>query len=406
MPKRRNPLYEVHYSAWPNGKNHWYISGYANGKRRQLWYRDEEKAKAAADDLNEEIVAFGTQAALPSNLRLMAVNCANRLSAVGKTLDDATNHYLKYLEQTVSAISVNDLANQAETFYANRGKNKPKKKKHADRIASVARRLRQRFGEVKAEVIKPHQLRNWIDHFKNEKGQFLSGTTKNSFRAGLSVIWQYGKVRGLVQSNPVEQIQKFEEDNEDEQISILSVEQTTILLKKADQEIIPFLAIAMFAGVRRAELERLDWSAINLEKGHIEIKKDVAKTGSRRFIDISENLKPWLLPFKIERGSLLPLSTLRRTKGQPSLQRLRDLLESSTKAAGIIPWPRNCMRHSFGSYRMALTDDPKKVASEMGHHDSGVTFGFYRELVHRSEAKKYFGLTPSMCKRAFTFPTA
>ena len=49
-------------------------------------------------------------------------------------------------------------------------------------------------------------------------------------------------------------------------------------------EIVPFLAIGGFAGLRVAEICRLDWSAVSLERRIIELRAGQAKTASRRIV--------------------------------------------------------------------------------------------------------------------------
>ena len=48
-----------------------------------------------------------------------------------------------------------------------------------------------------------------------------------------------------------------------------------------------------------AELELLDWKAVDLERKFIEIRAGQAKTASRRVIPISDNLAAWLMPLDL-----------------------------------------------------------------------------------------------------------
>jgi integrase len=68
------------------------------------------------------------------------------------------------------------------------------------------------------------------------------------------------------------------------------------LLFAAPPKVIPFLAISAFAGLRAAEIARLDWGAINLDRRIIEIRAGQAKTASRRIVPISKTLRAWLQP--------------------------------------------------------------------------------------------------------------
>ena len=67
----------------------------------------------------------------------------------------------------------------------------------------------------------------------------------------------------------------------------------------------PFLAIGGFAGLRSAEIERLDWKNVNFERGFIEVRADTCKTRARRLVPISENLRAWLKPFAMPSGPVV-----------------------------------------------------------------------------------------------------
>jgi integrase len=75
-------------------------------------------------------------------------------------------------------------------------------------------------------------------------------------------------------------------------------------------EFIPFLAIGAFAGLRAAEIQRLDWAEIRLDDGFIEVKASKAKTASRRLVPITDNLKAWLAPHKKACGPVCHYVTL------------------------------------------------------------------------------------------------
>jgi integrase len=49
-----------------------------------------------------------------------------------------------------------------------------------------------------------------------------------------------------------------------------------------------------FAGLRRAEVKRLDWSDIKLERRLIDLPFTKSKTGRRKLIQIPENLAAML----------------------------------------------------------------------------------------------------------------
>jgi hypothetical protein len=59
-----------------------------------------------------------------------------------------------------------------------------------------------------------------------------------------------------------------------------------------------------------------------------------------------------------------------------------------------MPLPHNAARHSYASYRLALTDDAPRVASELGHTTPHLLYNTYRALVRREDAELYFAIRP------------
>ena len=121
------------------------------------------------------------------------------------------------------------------------------------------------------------------------------------------------------------------------------------LLSYARTELVPYLVISAFAGLRSAELQRLDWADIALEDGHITVAASIAKTVSRRVVPISENLKAWLTPYFKKFGEVVPFKNLPKQLGWLA------------KGAGV-KWKKNALRHSFCSYRLAIVQDSAKIA--------------------------------------------
>ena len=56
-------------------------------------------------------------------------------------------------------------------------------------------------------------------------------------------------------------------------------------------------------------------------------------------------------------------------------------------------WKANALRHSFISYRVALTKDIAAVALEAGNSPKMI-FAHYRELCTEAEAAEWFSIRP------------
>ena len=166
---------------------------------------------------------------------------------------------------------------------------------------------------------------------------------------------------------------------------IFTVDELTDLLNAAATrapEVVPMLAIGAFAGVREAEIKRLNWSEVDQRRGHIEIKSSKAKSARRRIVEIRPNLCEWLRPYAGMTGAVVPPNS-------------RKKLELVRQAAGLSRWPQNGLRHSFASYLLAANHDAPRVASELGHTSPKMLYSTYRELVLPEEAARYWSISPA-----------
>ncbi|WP_020493907.1 tyrosine recombinase XerC [Verrucomicrobium sp. 3C] len=165
------------------------------------------------------------------------------------------------------------------------------------------------------------------------------------------------------------------------QTHIFTPDEVRALLEAASNvapEMVPYLALGLFCGLRTAELDRLDWRYVNGKE--VRIEADVAKTASRRVVPIPENAAAWLAPYRRKSGPVRPPNS-RRKLGR-------------VIAASGVSWKPNAMRHSFASYRLAQCKDAPRVSLELGHMSPALVFRHYRALVSEEDAQRYFSIRP------------
>jgi len=73
----------------------------------------------------------------------------------------------------------------------------------------------------------------------------------------------------------------------------------------------------------------------------------------------------------------------------------RGKLERVRQAAHLARWPKNGLRHSFASYRLAATHDAPRLASELGHTTPQLLYSTYRELVLPEQGECYWKIAPT-----------
>lgn len=222
--------------------------------------------------------------------------------------------------------------------------------------------------------IQSNDIDRWLRSYQ------VSPVTRNSMLRCVKVFFSFAKTCSYLPRT---------EASAAELVSLVKTGDTTTeifqpnelqkILLAAPRTAIPVLAIGGFAGLRAAEIERLDWSAVDLERRIITLRADQAKTASRRIVPISDNLFRWLEP--------LP----RVGKVIPTEEHFREALRTASKVG--VKWPHNGLRHSYISYRVALISDVNKVALEAGNSPT-IIFKNYRELVTEDAAREWFSIVP------------
>jgi integrase len=334
------------------------------------------RAEAEAERLRQltALEIHGREAmALPAHEISDFISARKRLAEYKHTINDAADFLINHLEQIRRCkVTIEELT--AELIEA---------KRKAGRSAIYLRDLKnllaifgQSFGQHSVAAVTVEE----IDHWLNARPGSLK--SRMNFRQNISVLFGYAKKRRMIADNPVAHTEKPRLP--DAPPEILSVEEMRELLEAAQREapdILPMLALGAFAGVRDAEIKRLDWSEVDLVRGHVEIKAAKAKSSRRRIISLQPNLMAWLRTYSGKTGRVVP-------KGY------RSSLERVRKTAGITRWKKNALRHSFASYRLAATNNAAEVAAELGHESSRMLYSTYRELVLPSEAERYWTVRP------------
>jgi len=131
------------------------------------------------------------------------------------------------------------------------------------------------------------------------------------------------------------------------QITTYSADEMRRLIAAADERILPMIVIGGFAGLRHAEIARLEWQDIDMEEGFIEVKAENAKTDTRRIVPLKANLIAFLLPLAKKNGKVVSL-----------VNTTKQLLKTATDTADAeneieaMEWKHNALRHTYISARV------------------------------------------------------
>lgn len=165
------------------------------------------------------------------------------------------------------------------------------------------------------------------------------------------------------------------------------------LLETAEGPMRAMIALGGLAGLRTAELLRLDWADVWRVPGHIEITAGKAKTRQRRLVEICPALAAWLEPYHTLASG--PLWSRHEITYQ------QDFVELCEQA-GLTRKP-NGLRHAFCTYHFALHANENLTAQQAGN-SPGMIHSNYKGLATRAEAERWFNVKPESPANVLTLP--
>ena len=379
------------YTTESHGRPLHQLSFYRGGKRERRSFADLNEAKREAriilgglarDSIQAEnltgaeiqsyVVARRVLAPLNTPVHVAAERYAETQRELpgGVSILEAVRYWSRY-NLGIQQRTINDLL---EEYLAAR---------QATRVSSgylyVLRRFLGGFGKFTAgrvlSSLRCQDLDDWLQTVS------WGPTRKNDARQKIISFTKWAKGRGFVPRDfhEFDAVLKFHEPLSE--ISVFTPEELEQVLNAARGHLAtPYIAIGAFAGLRSAEIQRLDWRNVNFERGFIEVRAETCKTRARRRVPISDNLRAWLKPFALPGGPVVPYANI------------HCVAVRIAKNAGVV-WKKNVLRHSFVSYRVAATNDGAKTALEAGHNQN-VLFRHYREVVSPDMAAKWFLIMP------------
>ena len=385
----------------------WEVADYSGGPRRMHGFNDFAKAKAEAGRIagllakgettaanlhNTEAAEYGNAIAIlrNANLQTSLQTVADRyVEAVkilgGENIIEAAKFFAKRNPANREARTVQQVADELVKLKENR-------KASVRYIGDIKARLNTIAKQfpTNIDLVTTGDLQKWLD------GMDTAPRTIRNFRNTAGTLFKYAEARGYIAKgeNPVLATEKIKTKSASP-IEIYTPDEILKLLKGAPESFRASVAIQAFAGLRSAEVMRLDWKNVKLDRGHIEITAGNAKTASRRIVPIQPNLAAWLKPHVKKAGLVF-------ADGNGNTFNNR---QNETADAAGIAWKANALRHSYISYRVADIQNVAQVALEAGNSPAMI-FGHYRELVTAGDAKAWFAITPELPANVVDMPKA
>jgi integrase len=377
------------YPASSNGYSGFTVAWYEAGKRCRKFFADETDARRHARLVATKIENQERQALAlsPADARIYAA-ALGALKPIGIALDSAVREFVA-ARKIVGDYPVL----QALQFWKRHHDDAIADKRVSDVVAELVDGLRK-DGRSESHVVEMQRvLERFADTFRTNIGDITtadinaylrdldaSPASRNIYRRKIVTLFNHARRVGYLPDKTTAATRSAKAKEHGREIEIYSAEEMSRLLEFASDNLRPFIVLCGFCGLRPAEAMRLDWKEIDFARSTILVSAGKSKTQSRRFAPLSDNAAAWLRPLVKPSGKVVNVVMIVN-----ALRRLGVRAKVTMK--------RNGLRHSFCSYRLALTQNANQTALEAGH-SADILFKHYRQLCTVSEASRWFSIAP------------
>jgi integrase len=246
-------------------------------------------------------------------------------------------------------------------------------------------RIQRAFPGREVKSFTTHELEVWLYHIAGK----LAPKSFNNYLSAMVTVFNFAIKKGWCGVNPAGSIDKRTEKRS---IEVYSRDDITRILNGLDPYFIPWVVLQCFGCLRAAEVARVKWGTnIKLDRDEpvIRVTEDVAKgsDGQPRIIYLQPNAVKWLEPWSLIRNERVYPGDYFKV-----LENLWNGLSLRRKEVGVQTL-KNGLRKTCASNLAAIV--PIHDAAEMMGHSLKKMKSNYQEMITRTEAEKYWAISPN-----------
>ena len=374
------------------------------GKTRRKYFNTKKECNAFAERINEDRTRFGsiaqtlTEKELGDAARVISV-CREEGWNIFEVLDF-------YRAKATKDVSGNDFGEVIE-FACEKKELSNKTIKHIKQFQTAVKQFGRYIGKTTIDCITTKKIINYLDDPNQNQGKGWAPATKNMHRAHLSNMFEIAKTHEKANENPVSSISKYNEnkDRTVEYVDPSKVEQFMRLVKQIDPQIAVIYTLVFWCGLRLSEASRMTWEWISLDQGMLRVPKEITKT-CKRVNKIPENALEWLTVLKpqvkeinlVERNK--SFTEMTNNQFQLWIQETDNAISAAHKRVRWntkkydVKLPQNALRHSFGTFHLALYDNIGTTATMMGNSPEKIRSNYDGECMDKNAPAKFFSIKP------------
>jgi integrase len=345
-------------------------------------FNNQPEAIAYAQEVDEQIKTNGN--AVSDNLIYQNKDIEKwdaALKVHGKSIVDAVDHYLTFLQEQLKKSVVPAISKLAETWYQAKTTStlEPLRSRTKNEYKSHRNFIIRTLGELKPEEVTKSEVEEVLKDI--EAGQH----TRKKHCQYLKNFFNWCIAEGYCRTNPTKTVKIKIPETE---ITIFTPEQVEKLMRLCEEHypsLLGYYALCVFGGLRPSEAERVTYTHLHFEGKEVWVQKE-GKTGSRRFVlRNTDTLWVWLNHIKATR----PDEPLNPTSNHYGLQKN---VRSKLKESGIF-WAQDVLRHTFGTNYYNLTKDLNLVSHDMGNTPEVCRNHYVREI-SQADRLKFWAIQP------------
>ncbi|MBE2180302.1 MAG: hypothetical protein IAE97_07505 [Chthoniobacterales bacterium] len=257
-------------------------------------------------------------------------------------------------------------------------------RRHCLELKAKLARLLRGHEKKSLSALTAEELRITVDG-KDAKGKAPSQSQRVKRLRYFSVLAEFSKKQGWLTRNPAEAITRPRVVRG--RPEILTVPQCRALLlaaKKQRPDLLPALALKLFAGLRNDEMALAKWEDLKADT----LRVQRTKTGRPRSVSVEPALLRWLPSKRPKTGPIFAARPAFKARVWAWLEELAKL--ENLAGAKI---PQNALRHSYGTYLHQKLKDTARTAFEMGNSPA-VVAASYADAVSDRDAAAFWALAP------------
>ncbi len=300
-----------------------------------------------------------------------------------------------------------------EVWFENYAKVKVRPSSHQTYRGYIHNHIKTNIGQIPLEKLTSLELQKLykkllekgrVDRLESRhQAKGLSPKTVRNIHQIISSAMKLAQEQKLIVGNPAEgcALPRLEH----REMQTLPVEQLQSFLGEAkDSGVFELYYLELATGLRRGELLGLKWEDIDLERGDLRVKRQIARINGEvveaplktknayRTLPLAEDTVSVLLEQKKKVGDS-PWVFPSPTGGPISPDSVGNMLHRVLKRAGLPSLRFHDLRHTFATLALQNGVDVKTVSGMLGHFSAGFTLDTYAHAttVSQRQAAKTMG---------------